>query len=123
LDNQRRAGRPDQHHLAMGPAFLAAAESSAQEKEKPQRSAAEKEAIAKLTKLNVIVLDIAQNDPHLDVSYLQKDAKFSDDFLTPLKDLKGSLELLNLTQPRVVEEIHADYLNAGADVVDRVCCR
>jgi 5-methyltetrahydrofolate--homocysteine methyltransferase len=34
------------------------------------------------------------------------------------KDLKGSLELLNLTQPQVVEEIHADYLNAGADVVE-----
>src|ERR1041385_3181219 len=25
------------------------------------------------------------------------------------KDLKGSLELLNLTQPRVIEEIHSDY--------------
>ena len=38
-------------------------------------------------KLNVIVLDVAQNDSHLDVSYLQKDAKFNDDYLTPLKDL------------------------------------
>src|SRR5437763_11443914 len=26
------------------------------------------------------------------------------------KDLKGSLELLNLTQPQVVEEIHTAYL-------------
>src|SRR5256714_4187277 len=26
------------------------------------------------------------------------------------KDLKGSLELLNLTQPQVIEEIHAEYL-------------
>src|SRR6266404_7834322 len=34
------------------------------------------------------------------------------------KDLKGSLELLNLTLPHVVEEIHAAYLNAGADVVE-----
>ena len=34
------------------------------------------------------------------------------------KDLKGSLELLNLTRPQVVEEIHAAYLNAGADVVE-----
>jgi 5-methyltetrahydrofolate--homocysteine methyltransferase len=34
------------------------------------------------------------------------------------KDLKGSLELLNLTQPQVVEEIHSDYLRAGADVVE-----
>jgi 5-methyltetrahydrofolate--homocysteine methyltransferase len=34
------------------------------------------------------------------------------------KDLKGSLELLNLTQPQVVEEIHSAYLDAGADVIE-----
>src|SRR5256714_644099 len=34
------------------------------------------------------------------------------------KDLKGSLELLNLTQPQVVEEIHAEYLVAGADIIE-----
>src|SRR5712671_1777825 len=34
------------------------------------------------------------------------------------KDLKGSLELLNLTQPQVIEEIHSDYLNAGADIIE-----
>src|SRR5256886_2849558 len=34
------------------------------------------------------------------------------------KGLKGSLELLNLTRPQVVEEIHAAYLNAGADVIE-----
>src|SRR5436305_15066161 len=34
------------------------------------------------------------------------------------KDLKGSLELLNLTQPQVIEEIHSNYLEAGADVIE-----
>src|SRR2546430_1969612 len=34
------------------------------------------------------------------------------------KDLKGSLELLNLTQPQVVEEIHTAYLDAGADIIE-----
>src|SRR6201987_2092414 len=34
------------------------------------------------------------------------------------KDLKGSLELLNLTQPQVVEQIHAEYLSAGADIIE-----
>jgi len=34
------------------------------------------------------------------------------------KDLKGSLELLNLTGPQVVEEIHAAYLDAGADIIE-----
>src|ERR1700724_3007477 len=34
------------------------------------------------------------------------------------KDLKGSLELLNLTQPQVVEQIHSEYLAAGADIIE-----
>src|SRR5437773_7364786 len=34
------------------------------------------------------------------------------------KDLKGSLELLNVIRPQVVEEIHAAYLDAGADVIE-----
>jgi 5-methyltetrahydrofolate--homocysteine methyltransferase len=34
------------------------------------------------------------------------------------KDLKGCLELLNLTQPKAIEEIHAQYLAAGADIVE-----
>src|ERR1700757_4148308 len=34
------------------------------------------------------------------------------------KDLKGSLELLNITQPRIVEEIHSNYLAAGADIIE-----
>jgi 5-methyltetrahydrofolate--homocysteine methyltransferase len=33
-------------------------------------------------------------------------------------DLKGSLELLNLTQPQVIEEIHSAYLEAGADIIE-----
>ena len=34
------------------------------------------------------------------------------------KDLKGSLELLNLTQPQAIEEIHSNYLDAGADIIE-----
>src|SRR4029077_18279356 len=34
------------------------------------------------------------------------------------KDLKGSLELLNITQPQVIEEIHCAYLEAGADIIE-----
>src|ERR1700737_3487025 len=34
------------------------------------------------------------------------------------KDLKGSLELLNLMQPQVIEEIHSAYLEAGADIIE-----
>src|SRR5947207_7675736 len=34
------------------------------------------------------------------------------------KDLKGSLELLLLTKPEVIEEIHTQYLHAGADIIE-----
>src|SRR5215475_7479506 len=34
------------------------------------------------------------------------------------KDLKGSLELLNLMQPQVIEEIHWNYLKAGTDIIE-----
>ena len=34
------------------------------------------------------------------------------------KDLKGNNDLLCLTQPQVVEAIHREYLDAGADIVE-----
>ena len=34
------------------------------------------------------------------------------------KDLKGHNDLLNVTQPVVIEEIHRQYLEAGADIVE-----
>ena len=34
------------------------------------------------------------------------------------KDLKGHNDLLNITQPAVIEEIHRQYLEAGADIVE-----
>jgi 5-methyltetrahydrofolate--homocysteine methyltransferase len=34
------------------------------------------------------------------------------------KDLKGGLELLLLTKPQVIDEIHRRYLEAGADIIE-----
>src|ERR1700756_5089801 len=34
------------------------------------------------------------------------------------KDLKGCLELLQLTQPNIVHDIHRKYLEAGADIIE-----
>src|ERR1043166_7731656 len=39
-------------------------------------------------------------------------------FKSSAKDLKGLHDLLCLTQPHVVEEIHRQYLEAGADIVE-----
>ncbi|MGA3267996.1 MAG: methionine synthase [Verrucomicrobiota bacterium] len=34
------------------------------------------------------------------------------------KDLKGCNDLLNITQPQVIEDIHREYLEAGADIIE-----
>jgi 5-methyltetrahydrofolate--homocysteine methyltransferase len=34
------------------------------------------------------------------------------------KDLKGHNDLLNLTQPEIIQDIHRQYLEAGADIVE-----
>src|SRR5260370_6820071 len=34
------------------------------------------------------------------------------------KDLKGSLELLLLTKPEIIEQIHTQYLESGADIIE-----
>ena len=43
--------------------------------------------------LTDLALELAQNDNRLEVSYLQHEQKFTDDFLTPLKDLTGLVHL------------------------------
>jgi hypothetical protein len=59
----------------------------------PARTPVEQKALAKIQQLGGLALELAQNDNRLEVSYLQHDQKFSDDFLIPLKDLKGLVHL------------------------------
>jgi 5-methyltetrahydrofolate--homocysteine methyltransferase len=33
-------------------------------------------------------------------------------------DLKGNNDLLSLTQPKIIEDIHVQYLQAGADIIE-----
>ena len=39
-------------------------------------------------------------------------------FINHPKDLKGNNEILNLTQPEIIKEIHRAYLAAGADIIE-----
>src|ERR1700690_585026 len=34
------------------------------------------------------------------------------------KDLQGCIDLLKLTQPQIIEDIHRQYLEAGADIIE-----
>ena len=40
-----------------------------------------------------------------------------DRFADHPRDLKGSNEVLNLTQPEIISGIHEQYLDAGADII------
>lgn len=51
--------------------------------------------------------------------YQLEEADFrADRFLNHKKDLKGNNDLLNLTRPDVILEIHKAYLDAGADIIE-----
>ncbi len=39
------------------------------------------------------------------------------EFASHTRDLRGNNDVLNLTQPNVVVDIHSQYLNAGADII------
>jgi hypothetical protein len=58
-----------------------------------------KKALARIRQMGGLALEVAQNDPHLEVSYLQIDGKWTDEPLTLLKDLKGLVHLNLRGQP------------------------
>ena len=37
---------------------------------------------------------------------------------TGIRDVKGNNDLLSITQPQIIEEIHKQYLEAGADIIE-----
>ncbi|HZU38939.1 MAG TPA: hypothetical protein VFA18_23635, partial [Gemmataceae bacterium] len=69
--------------------------------DKSKRSPEELQAMTRIQQKGGLVLELAQNDPHLDVSYQQITGKFTDDDLAPLAHLKGvvwlNLSGLNVT--------------------------
>ncbi len=69
----------------------------------PPRTEAEKKAIAELQKNGALVLELAQNDPRLEVSFQQHEGKLTEEKLAPLKELKASLVHLNLRGQEVTD--------------------
>ncbi len=58
-----------------------------------------KKALVKIRQFGGLALELAQNDPRLEVSYIQTDGKFNDEYLVVLKDLKGLVHLDVRSQP------------------------
>lgn len=68
-----------------------------------QDAEAEKKAIAQLKEWGVLVLEIAQNDNRLDVSYITAQVKIGNEHLVPLKDLTR-LAQLNLRGVEITDD-------------------
>jgi 5-methyltetrahydrofolate--homocysteine methyltransferase len=73
--------------------------------------------IHKLLREKILILDGAMGT--MIQSYRLKEEDFhGTQFKDHPKDLKGNNDLLSLTQPQIIEEIHLKYLKAGADLIE-----
>jgi len=73
--------------------------------------------IYKQLQKRVLVLDGAMGSLIQDYKLEEKDYR-GDRFKDFPFDLKGNNDLLSLTQPQIIEEIHKQYLEAGADIIE-----
>src|SRR5947207_2770223 len=77
---------------------------------------AAEQALRELARKKILVLDGAMGTM---IQALQLDeADFRGERFKDFdRDIRGNNDLLILTQPRAIEDIHAEYLRAGADIV------
>ena len=73
--------------------------------------------IEELLKSRILILDGAMGTM-IQQRKLDEAAFRGERFKDWAKDLKGHNDLLNITQPAVIEDIHRQYLEAGADIVE-----
>ncbi len=74
-------------------------------------------SIAQLLKSRILILDGAMGTM-IQQRKLDEAAFRGDRFKDWKQDLKGHNDLLNITQPAIIEDIHRQYLEAGADIVE-----
>jgi 5-methyltetrahydrofolate--homocysteine methyltransferase len=73
--------------------------------------------LRQLLKKRIVFLDGAMGT--MIQRYKLEEADFrGDQFVNHPKDLKGNNDLLSLTRPDIIKEIHRQYLEAGADIIE-----
>ncbi|MCB0407024.1 MAG: methionine synthase [Bdellovibrionales bacterium] len=73
--------------------------------------------LEKLLKERIVFLDGAMGTMIQKYQLQEKDFR-GDFFKNSKKDLKGNNDLLSLTRPEIIQEIHTKYLEAGADIIE-----
>ena len=74
-------------------------------------------AINKALATRILVLDGAMGTM-IQRYKLDEAAYRGDRYASFAHDVKGNNELLTLTQPHIIQEIHEQYLAAGADIIE-----
>ncbi len=76
-----------------------------------------KKDLRHIAQQRILVLDGAMGTMLQRYQLTEEDFR-SDRFHDFPKDLTGNNDLLSLTQPQIVKEIHLAYLEAGADIIE-----
>ncbi len=75
------------------------------------------EKIQKLLKQRILIIDGAMGTMIQRYKLEERDFR-GERFKNWPKDLKGNNDLLSITQPQIIEEIHRQYLEAGTDIIE-----
>ena len=75
------------------------------------------EDIRKILKDKIMILDGAMGTMIQDYKLDENDYR-GEKFSTYASSLKGNNDLLSITQPHIIEEIHFKYLESGADIIE-----
>src|SRR5271154_7112153 len=81
-------------------------------KKYPERS----RAFLELLKKRIVILDGAMGTMIQQHHLSEADFRGAR-FASSARDLRGNNDLLVLTKPQVIEQIHREYLEAGADII------
>lgn len=75
------------------------------------------EILKKLLQQRILILDGAMGTMIQRHNLSEEDFR-GNQFITHPHDLKGNNDLLSLTQPEIIKNIHREYLEAGADIIE-----
>lgn len=73
--------------------------------------------IKEILKNRILVLDGAMGTMIQDYNLTEKDFRGTQ-FINSQIDQKGNNDILSITQPQIIEEIHKKYLEVGADIIE-----
>jgi 5-methyltetrahydrofolate--homocysteine methyltransferase len=85
--------------------------------EKPGAAKNRADALLRLLRERIVILDGAMGTM-IQTYRLDEAAYRGERFKDWPRDIKGNNDLLSLTRPQVIQEIHRQYLQAGADIIE-----